>query len=87
LQEGVEIELPDFDELFKRIQLASPLAKVAIEQAAKPDNGRSHFQSLPERKCLSVSCVVYRFAGVFSLGSVAEVGRGIKTPYVTSFGW
>ena len=38
LQEGVEIELPDFDELFKRIQLASPLAKIAIEQAAKPEN-------------------------------------------------
>lgn len=31
-REGVEIELPDFDELFNRIQAVSPLAKVAIEQ-------------------------------------------------------
>ena len=29
--EGVEIELPDFDELFERIQLVSPLARVAVE--------------------------------------------------------
>ena len=52
MQEGVEIELPDFDELFKRIQLASPLAKVAIEQAAKPEIGRSHFHSVEESKCV-----------------------------------
>lgn len=30
-REGVEIELPDFDELFKRIQQVSPLAKQAIQ--------------------------------------------------------
>jgi len=29
--EGVEIELPDFDEMFGRIQAISPLAKLAIE--------------------------------------------------------
>jgi hypothetical protein len=29
--DGVEIELPDFDELFGRIQQVSPLARVAIE--------------------------------------------------------
>mmetsp|Transcript_20799 Transcript_20799/g.23583 ORF Transcript_20799/g.23583 Transcript_20799/m.23583 type:complete len:312 (+) Transcript_20799:259-1194(+) len=29
--EGVEIELPDFDELFNRIQQVSPLARLAIE--------------------------------------------------------
>lgn len=29
---GVEIELPDFDELFKRVQEVSPLARVAIER-------------------------------------------------------
>jgi hypothetical protein len=29
--EGVEIELPDFDELFDRIQQVSPLTKSAIE--------------------------------------------------------
>jgi hypothetical protein len=28
---GVEIELPDFDELFGRVQQVSPLARVAIE--------------------------------------------------------
>ena len=29
--EGVEIELPDFQELFSRIQQVSPLARLAIE--------------------------------------------------------
>ncbi len=29
--DGVEIELPDFDELFNRIQQVSPLARLAIE--------------------------------------------------------
>ena len=29
--EGVEIELPDFDELFNRIQQVSPLARLAME--------------------------------------------------------
>jgi hypothetical protein len=29
--EGVEIELPDFDELFGRVQQVSPLSRVAIE--------------------------------------------------------
>jgi hypothetical protein len=29
--EGVEIELPNFDELFNRIQQVSPLARLAIE--------------------------------------------------------
>lgn len=29
----VEIELPDFDELFNRVQQVSPLAQVAIESA------------------------------------------------------
>jgi hypothetical protein len=27
---GVEIELPDFDEMFQRIQAVSPLAKLAV---------------------------------------------------------
>jgi hypothetical protein len=30
--EGVEIELPNFDELFERVQQVSPLARVAMEQ-------------------------------------------------------
>lgn len=30
-QPGVEIELPDFDELFSRIQQTSPLAQVAMK--------------------------------------------------------
>ncbi len=29
--EGVEIELPNFDELFNRIQQVSPLARLAME--------------------------------------------------------
>ena len=41
---GVEIEMPDFDELFRRIQKVSPLARLAIERkeggfAAVVDNG------------------------------------------------
>lgn len=28
---GVEIELPDFDEMFNRIQTVSPLARLAIQ--------------------------------------------------------
>ncbi|KAI2499845.1 hypothetical protein MHU86_14662 [Fragilaria crotonensis] len=48
VQEGVEIELPDFDELFKRIQSVSPLAKIAIEQAGKPQDGVSHFDSVTD---------------------------------------
>lgn len=32
-KDRVEIELPDFDELFNRVQQVSPLAKVAIESA------------------------------------------------------
>lgn len=48
-QEGVEIELPDFDELFHRIQLASPLAKVAIDQTTTP-LGVSHFNSMEDCK-------------------------------------
>mmetsp|Transcript_29292 Transcript_29292/g.41472 ORF Transcript_29292/g.41472 Transcript_29292/m.41472 type:complete len:319 (+) Transcript_29292:60-1016(+) len=31
-EQGVEIELPNFDELFGRLQAVSPLAKVAIQQ-------------------------------------------------------
>ena len=31
VQPGVEIELPDFDELFLRIRETSPLARVALE--------------------------------------------------------
>lgn len=29
--DGVEIELPDFDELFERVKQVSPLARVAVE--------------------------------------------------------
>ena len=35
--EGVEIELPDFDELFGRIQQVSPLARVAMQRAQSED--------------------------------------------------
>jgi hypothetical protein len=49
-QEGVEIELPDFDELFRRIQLVSPLAKVAIDPNSTPrqTTGKSHFSTIPD---------------------------------------
>jgi len=35
--EGVEIELPNFDELFGRIQQVSPLARVAMQRAQSDD--------------------------------------------------
>lgn len=35
--EGVEIELPNFDELFGRIQQVSPLARVAMQRAQTHD--------------------------------------------------
>lgn len=35
--EGVEIELPDFDELFGRIQQVSPLARIAINNGNTGD--------------------------------------------------
>ena len=36
---GIDIELPDFDELFGRIQLVSPLAKSVIETEQHNDLG------------------------------------------------
>jgi hypothetical protein len=35
--EGVEIELPNFDELFGRIQQVSPLARLAMKRAQTHD--------------------------------------------------
>jgi hypothetical protein len=37
--DGVEIELPDFDELFGRIQMVSPLARLAIEGGGSGPGG------------------------------------------------
>lgn len=37
--EGVEIELPDFDEFFGRIQAVSPLAKLVIEGGGSGEGG------------------------------------------------
>jgi hypothetical protein len=42
--DGVEIELPDFDELFGRIQQVSPLARVAIEGGEI--NGKRGFDAI-----------------------------------------
>jgi len=51
--QGVEIELPDFDELFGRIQSVSPLAKIAIEQTKRvAEEGASHFDSIEEDESL-----------------------------------
>ena len=36
---GVEIELPDFDEFFGRIQVVSPLARLAIEGGGAGEGG------------------------------------------------
>ena len=37
--EGVEIELPDFEEMFSRIQAISPLAKLAIQGGGTGEGG------------------------------------------------
>lgn len=37
--EGVEIELPDFDEMFGRIQTVSPLARLAVEGGGSGEGG------------------------------------------------
>ena len=44
IQPGVEIELPDFDELFYRIQQTSPLARVALNGGEL--NGKRGLQAL-----------------------------------------
>lgn len=36
--EGVEIELPNFDELFERVKQVSPLARVAMEKRDSNDD-------------------------------------------------
>ena len=43
--DGVEIELPDFDDLFGRIQQVSPLARVAIE-GGEISNGKRGFAAV-----------------------------------------
>jgi len=36
---GVEIELPDFDEMFRRIQAVSPLARLAVQGGGSGEGG------------------------------------------------
>jgi hypothetical protein len=36
---GVEIELPDFDEMFRRIQAVSPLARLAVQGGGAGEGG------------------------------------------------
>jgi len=42
IQPGVEIEMPDFDSLFDRIQEVSPLAKAAIDELT-PEESKKVF--------------------------------------------
>jgi hypothetical protein len=47
--EGVEIELPDFDELFGRIKQVSPLAKVVIDgNGSGPEGGFAAMKDIPQ---------------------------------------
>ena len=78
----VEIELPDFDELFTRIQNVSPLAKVAMmEQQQGIVNGGGHYQSSSndsEKKgfdAINPSCKLYRLVAVFRSGHVCTFLR------------
>jgi hypothetical protein len=53
---GVEIELPDFDDLFSRIQQVSPLARVAIEGGEI--NGKRGFAAVDNTCELSIRIAV-----------------------------
>lgn len=46
IQPGIEIELPDFDELFSRIQQTSPLAKLAFNGGGGEVNGKRGLAAL-----------------------------------------
>lgn len=50
---GVEIELPDFDELFRRIQDVSPLARVAVEKNGGGIDGKGErgFAAMEDSWC------------------------------------
>jgi hypothetical protein len=55
--EGVEIELPNFDELFGRIQQVSPLARVAMRRAQSNDKRgflAADYEEFPEMKWKTV---------------------------------
>jgi hypothetical protein len=55
--EGVEIELPNFDELFGRIQQVSPLARVAMRRAQSNDKRgflAADYDEFPEMKWKTV---------------------------------
>jgi hypothetical protein len=56
--EGVEIELPDFDDLFGRIQQVSPLARVAIEGGEI--NGKRGFAAIDNicKFTFRISCIL-----------------------------
>lgn len=69
---GVEIELPDFDELFSRIQEVSPLAKVAITGGIKEKRGLDAIDgSCKFLKGASTSAHSKR--GALSFGAVLEI--------------
>ena len=53
VQPGVEIELPDFDELFLRIRETSPLARVALDGGEL--NGKRGLAALEDSECKSRS--------------------------------
>jgi hypothetical protein len=53
----VEIELPDFEELFGRVQQVSPLARVAIESNGKGAGIKRGFEAVSE-SCKFFFCLV-----------------------------
>jgi hypothetical protein len=53
--EGVEIELPDFDELFGRIQQVSPLARLAINGNR---DGKKGFEAIDDTCKSSLSSTI-----------------------------
>lgn len=53
--QGVEIELPNFDELFGRIQQVSPLARLALDENTDGPRGFAGIDKTCKlRKCSSV---------------------------------
>ena len=79
----VEIELPDFDELFNRVQQVSPLAKVAIESANDVAGYTAGFGEIGKTACLKTTVEPFLFcAHIF--GFFAEENPNLKWKKVDS---
>ena len=66
--QGVEIELPDFDEFFRRIQEVSPLARLAVQGGGSGEGGG--FAAVDDTSEFLLSqycCYVFLYAHIVSI--------------------